>query len=434
VGAIEGVIADSSGGAVAAHVIARNLDTDITRETTASSDGAFRMTQLPVGRYSVTADAEHFATLVQQPITVNISQTVQLRLPLTLSAVKSIVDVQADASLIDSTTNVVGAVVTGREILELPLNGRNFTQLGLLQSGVAPLTASMAKYGGSLRANQAYAVNGMRPESNNYLVDGSQNVDRLDGAFALKPPVDAIAEFRILTLNAPPEFGTFAGSTTSVVTRSGSNQFHGSAYEFFRNNLLDARNFFSQSVEPLKQNQFGVTGGGPIRRDKLFVFGYYEGFRNRQGVTYASTVPTTAAQSGDFSGLSSPLINYATGGTLFPGGKLPLSALSPIGLAIAKFYPAGNLSPTIYSTTPVTHNDYDQTGIRADYAHTDSDQYFLRYAWSQGDNLNPISLRGSPLPGFPTRDDLVTHSATLANTHSFSSTLNNSAFLLALFV
>jgi hypothetical protein len=335
-----------------------------------------------------------FRTIVQQPIALNISQSVRLQFALEVSAVTSTVTVESDASLVDTSTNALGAVVTGHEILELPLNGRNFTQLGLLQSGVAPLTPAMAKFGGSLRANQAYAVNGMRPESNNYLVDGSQNVDRLDGAFALKPPVDAIEEFRILTLAAPPEFGTFAGSTTSVVTRAGGNQFHGSAYEFFRNNVLDARNFFSRSVEPLKQNQYGVTAGGPIKRDKLFVFGYYEGFRNRQGVTYTSTVPTQAERNGDFSGLATPFVNYAAGGVLVPGGKIPASFFNPIGIAVANLYPIGNVSPTIFTTTPVTHNDYDQTGVRADYSRSTTDQYFLRYRLVSGRQFEPYLIAG----------------------------------------
>ena len=427
VGAVEGTVTDVTGAAVAAHVSVRNLDTDSAREASADEGGLFHFAQIPIGRYRITVDAEHFATIVQEPVTVNISQNVHLHFSLALSTVKSTVDVQSDASLVDVATNALGAVVTGHEILDLPLNGRNFTQLGLLQSGVAPLTQSMARFGGSLRSNQAYAVNGMRPESNNYLVDGSQNVDKLDGAFALKPPVDAIEEFRILTLGAPPEFGTFAGSTTSVVTRAGGNQVHGSAYEFFRNNVLDARNFFSQSVEPLKQNQYGVTLGGPVKRDKLFLFGYYEGFRNRQGVTYTSTVPSQAEHSGDFTGLSSPLVNYAEGGTPVPGGKIPASSFSPIGVAVAKLYPFGNVSPTVYTTTPVTHNDTDQTGIRSDYVRSETDQYFLRYAWSQGENLNPISLRGSSLPGFPTQDNLNTHSAAISNTHSLSPTLTNAA-------
>ena len=167
VGAVEGRVTDASGGTIAAHATLRNLDTDTSRETSAAASGIFRFAQVPVGRYSITVDAEHFATVVQQPITVNISQNVRLQFALEVSAVKSTVDVQSDASLVDISTNALGAVVTGHEILDLPLNGRNFTQLGLLQSGVAPLSQAMARFGGSLRSNQAYAVNGMRPESNN---------------------------------------------------------------------------------------------------------------------------------------------------------------------------------------------------------------------------------------------------------------------------
>ena len=149
--------------------------------------------------------------------------------------------------------------MTGRELVDLPLNGRNFTQLGLLQTGVAPLTAGVATAGGSLRQGQAYAVNGMRPEQNVYLVDGAQNINRMDGGYALKLPVDAIAEFRILTQSAPPEYGGTGGATTSVVTRSGGNQFHGSLYEFVRNDAFDARNYFSRGgraaqAEPVRRH------------------------------------------------------------------------------------------------------------------------------------------------------------------------------------
>ena len=435
-GVIEGIVADSSGAMVAGHIAVKNLESGEIREAQSGADGLFRVPHVAVGAYAVTVSAAHFGTVVQEPVTVDVSRTIRLRISLPLATVQTSVQVNADAPPVDTATNALGAVVTGHEILELPLNGRDFAQLGLLQSGVAPLTPSMAKFGGSLRANQGYAVNGMRPESNNYLVDGAQNVDRMDGAFALKPPVDAIDEFRIITLNAPAEFGGFAGSTTTVVTRAGTNELHGSAYEFFRNNVLDSRNFFSQSVEPLKQNQFGVTAGGPIRKDKLFVFGYYEGFRNRQGITYTSTVPSVAERNGDFSGLASPLLNYAQGGIQVPGGKVPASSFNPIGIRIADLYPVANLGPTIYTTTPVTHNDTDQVGGRADWNASETNQYFLRYAWSTGNNLNPISLRGSPLPGFPTRDDLNTDSASFGNTHSFSPTLNNSlhvSFLRFLF-
>ena len=348
---------------------------------------------------------------------------------LDVAAVKQAVTVIGDANLVDTSTNTLGKVVEGKDILELPLNGRNFAQLGLLQTGVAPLTAAISKFGGSLRANQAYSVNGQRPESNNFLLDGAENIDRLDGAYALRPPVDAIVEFRILTLNAPAEYGGFTGSTTSVVTRAGGNEIHGTVYEFLRNDKLDTQNFFSQSVEPLKQNQFGATMGGPIKKDKLFFFGYYEGFRNRQGVTNSATVPTAAERAGDFSGLSSPLTDYSNGGALFPGGKVPSSLFNPIALNVIKLYPLGNVTPSIYTSTTVTQNDNDQAGIRLDLNQSERDQFFLRYSWSAGNNLNPISLRGAPVPGFPTSDDLNTQSATLSNLHSISPNMNNSVRL-----
>ena len=221
------------------------------------------------------------------------------------------------------------------------MNGRNFTQLGLLQAGVAPLTGGVATAGGSLRSGQAYAVAGQRPESNNYVVDGAKNINRMDGGYALRIPVDAIAEFRILTHTAPPEYGGTSGSSTSVVTKSGGNALHGSLYEFLRNQKMDARNFFSKEVEPLKQNQFGGTVGGPIRKDKLFFFGYSEGFRNRQGITRSGIVPTAAQRAGDFSGRNPPLLNLAAGGTPFPNGQLPSSQFDAVALNVLKLYPAG---------------------------------------------------------------------------------------------
>jgi hypothetical protein len=260
-GAIEGLVKDTSASPVAAHVAAKNLDTAFTKEVTAETSGFFRLPLLPVGRYSVTVDAPHFATLIRQPITVNVSETVRVDLALALATVKETLTITSDAPLVDTSTNALGAVVTGREIVDLPLNGRNFTQLGLLQSGAAPLTAGLIEAGGPLRQGQTYSVNGARPEQNNYLIDGAQNLNRMDSGYALKVPVDAISEFRILTQTAPAEYGGTAGATTTVITRSGGNNFHGNLYEFIRNNNLDTRNFFSKDVEPLHQNQFGGTFG-----------------------------------------------------------------------------------------------------------------------------------------------------------------------------
>ncbi len=426
-GTIEGVVSDPTGAVVAgARVTARNLDTGFAKEAAAGGDGFYRLLLLPVGQYSLTVEAPQFAVTVREPIQVNVTQTVRVNAQLDVRSVTETVTVAGGAQLVETAANALGRVVTGRELVDLPLNGRNFSQLGLLQTGVAPLTAGVVTAGGSMRQGQAYAVNGMRPEQNMYLVDGAQNMNRMDGGFALRLPVEAIAEFRILTQSAPPEFGGTGGATTSVVTRSGGNQLHGSLYEFVRNDAFDARNFFSAEVEPLKQNQFGGTAGGPIRRDRILFFGYYEGLQNRQGITTTATVPTAAERRGDFSALGSPLLNLAAGGVPFPGNQIPDAAINPVARNVLALYPLGNVSPSIYRETLVVTNAFHQAGGRVDVNASPRDQYFVRYSFSGGHNLNPISVRGSDAPGFPTRDDLTTHSATVSSTHIFSPTLTNS--------
>jgi hypothetical protein len=423
-GAIEGQVSDSSKASVAAHVTVENLATGFQKEGQSEDNGLFRIPLLPVGQYRVRVEAPHFSTFTQAPVTVNLGQSVRLDINLTVAAVQASITVSSDAPQVDTVTNVLGAVVTGREIVDLPLNGRNFTQLGLLQSGAAPLTSGLTQAGGPLRQGETYAVNGSRPEQNLYTVDGGQIVNRMDGGFALRVPVDAVAEFRILTQTATPEFGGTGGAVTAVVTRSGTNHVHGSAYEFLRNDRLDTRNFFSQEVQPLKQNQFGGTLGGPLRRDKLFLFGYYEGYRNRQGQTTSAIVPSTAQRAGNFSGSGTPLLNLAAGGTPFPGNQLP--AINPVAQNILGFYPLPNAGTNLYQTTVVATNDYDQAGARLDYDASANDQLFARFSFSGGYDVNPVSVRGSPVPGFPTRDDLKTHSAELAETHTFSPTVTNS--------
>ncbi|MBK9168200.1 MAG: TonB-dependent receptor [Bryobacterales bacterium] len=434
VGSIEGEIRDASGGAIGgASVSVTNLDTGLAQTQTTSAAGSYRFPLVPVGRYRFFVEQAGFATFEQQPVQLNISQIVRLDVVLEPASQRESITVEGDAALVDTATNTLGKVVTTREVLDLPLNGRNFTQLGLLQAGVAPLTAGIQQAGGSLRGGQGYAVNGQRPESNSYRVDGGSNVSRMDGGFGLRIPVDAIAEFRILTHTAPPEYGGTSGSTTAVVTRSGTNAWHGSLYEFLRNDIFDARNFFSADVEPLKQNQFGGTVGGPVQRDQTFVFGYYEGFRNRQGVTRAGVVATPQQREGDFSGRPSPLINIAGGGVPFPGSIIPPSLLNPVSLEVMRrFIPLGNTGPSVSTNTVVTHNDYDQGGGRLDHIFSTADQLAFRYSYSTGANINPISIRGSDLPGFPVQDDLATHSITLSETHLFSPTAVNS-FRLAYF-
>src|ERR1700733_7871432 len=287
-GSIRGSVVDPSGAAVQiASVSATQTETGLTRTAQTDHSGAYVLMELPVGHYRLQVEGKGFQTYIQQGIILDVNETATVPVRLAVGAETQKIEVLADAQLIQGTVTSLGKTISEREVLDLPLNGRNFTQLGLLQPGVVPLTPGLAEAGGSLRDGQAYAVNGQRPESNNFLIDGADNFNGVDGGFVLKPPVDAITEFRIITHSANAEFGGALGSTTNIITRSGTNQLHGTLWEFLRNDAVDANNYFysGSSKEPLKQNQFGATIGGPIKKDKAFIFGFYEGFRNRQGET-----------------------------------------------------------------------------------------------------------------------------------------------------
>src|SRR5580658_217370 len=300
-GSIRGTVSDPSGAVVeAATVTAKQIETGLTRVAITDRQGEYVLVELPIGHYQLEIQAQGFQTYMQQGISLDINQTATVIVHLRVGSETQQVEVTADAELIQNTVSSLGQTVMEREILDLPLDGRNFSQLGLLQPGVVPLTPGLLEAGGPARANQAYAVDGQRPESNNFLIDGADNVNAVDAGFVLKPPIDAIAEFRILTHNANAEFGRNTGSTTNIVTRGGTNSFHGAAWEFLRNDAMDASDYFTQGVQPLKQNQFGATFGGPIVKSKTFFFGYYEGFRNRQGETVPATVPSLAETQGNF--------------------------------------------------------------------------------------------------------------------------------------
>src|SRR6185437_7530190 len=240
-GTIRGTVTDPSGAVVqGATVTAKQVETGLTRTAVSGADGGYVLLELPVGDYRLKVEAKNFRQYLQQGITLNVNETATVPVHLVLGSENQQVEVKADAQLIQDAVTSLGTVVHEREIVSLPLDGRNFSQLGTLQPGVVPLTPGLQEAGSSLRAGQAYAVNGQRPESNNFLIDGANNFNGIDAGFVLKPPIDAISEFRILTHNSSAEFGNSLGSTTNIITKSGTNSFHGAAWEFLRNDALDA--------------------------------------------------------------------------------------------------------------------------------------------------------------------------------------------------
>jgi hypothetical protein len=428
VGILEGSIRDPASATVTnAEVAIKNAQTGLTLTVHSAHDGSFHFSNIPVGEYSLSVTAAGFAAFSIPSIRIDVDRDVRIPIKLEIASAHSEVSVVGASSLIDVGT-AVGNVVSAREATDLPLNGRNFTQLGLLQPGVAPMTSGLLQAGGIVRSQQAYGVNGQAPESNNYLLDGMTNVDSVNGAFAIRTPVDAISEFRVLTLNAPAEYGQTAGATTTVVTKSGSNQFHGDLYEFIRNDAFDARNFFAITTEPLHQNQFGATIGGPIRKNKDFFFAYYEGYRNVQGETQAAIVPTAAQRTGDFSGLVDPntgqqvpLINEFTG-QQFPNNTIPSFLLNPISLKAEGLLPLPNIGTNVFSSTQNLNQSYNQGGARYDHYFDNGDRLFGRYAASSLNTLDPLPIAGSGVPGFPVANSITTNSATISEVHAFSPT------------
>jgi hypothetical protein len=437
-GNIRGTVSDPSGAVVqGAIVTAEQTETGLTRTATTDHTGNYVLLELPVGHYRLDVSTKGFQKYAREGISLNVNETAVVAAHLTVGSEQERVQVEADAELIQPTVTSLGQVVSERELLDLPLDGRNFSQLGLLQPGVVPLTPGLAEAGGSLRKGQAYAVNGQRPESNNFLIDGANNFNGVDGGFVLTPPIDAIQEFRILTHNASAEFGNSLGSTTNIITKSGSNTVHGALWEFLRNDAFDATNYFAATTEPLKQNQFGGSIGGPVRKDKTFFFGFYEGFRNRQGKTQGSTVPSLAQRQGDFSAICP---EGFTGGFCnnpnhqlfnvflnqpYPNNQMPPPGSGPTSISafsqgLLSLFPNPNVGTNEFVSTQTLQDDINQFGLRLDHYLTASDTLNFRYMFSDGTRFDPLSPAGASVPGFPVGEDHRAQNFVAQETHVFS--------------
>src|SRR5438552_3079920 len=312
-GSILGTITDASGAAISgAKVTLTNEGTGAALSTTTGADGVYKFTPLKVGSYKVTASYQGFQTITQTNIEVNVGTDVVINFNLKPGAVTQTVEVVAAVPVLQTQNASVGQVIDSRSVNDLPLNGRNFTFLAQLSAGV---NTPQADTRGNA-ANGAFAANGLRPAQNNYLLDGIDNnsdtVDFLNGTnFVVLPPVDAVAEFKVQTSGFSAEYGRSGAAVLNATIKSGSNEFHGAAWEFFRNDKFDAadriENAGGTPKGALRQNQFGLSSGGPVIKNKIFFFADYEGLRRRQGTVLTGTVPTLAERNSGFTDFSDRL-------------------------------------------------------------------------------------------------------------------------------
>ncbi|MBI4481106.1 MAG: carboxypeptidase regulatory-like domain-containing protein, partial [Acidobacteria bacterium] len=301
-GTLRGRVRDTSGGAIsAAEVVARDTAKGITYQTRSDAQGLYQMA-LPVGAYDLQATADQFAAVKESALTLSLGQTINLDFSLPVQGLQESIEVRAEVPLVDTTSGTISGLVDRERLQTLPLNGRDFGQLALLQPGVMPnANGANAPFGGKWAT---FVVNGQLDQSTLFLLDGSEINDiasgrNPSGSSGLLLGLDAVQEFQVLLQNYKAEFGKNSGGVIHVATRSGTNQLHGSVFEYLRHSALDAKNFFDLADLPIpafQRNQFGAAVGGPVRKDRTFFFLNYEGLRERKGITSVATVPTDAAR------------------------------------------------------------------------------------------------------------------------------------------
>ncbi len=406
-GKIVGLVQDNSGGVLpGAGIVARNLGTGATREAVTNDRGRYEIAGLQPGRYQVEAALTGFRRTSQGPLTVAVNEETRLDFLLELGELAENITVQGESSVVQTTTAAIGKLIEEKQIVALPLIDRNFASLGLLTPGVTTR--------GQSTTDASYVVHGQRQDANNFQLDGVANVTLGGNAVQARPNVDAVQEFKIQTSNFSAEFGRNAGSVVQVVTKSGTNDFRGNAWEFLRNDRFQARNFFAQGdPPPLRQNQFGGTFGGPIvipgvyaGRNRTFFFGAYEGFRSTRGLTRQTVVATAQERSGDFSFLARPIIDPATG-LPFPGNVIPADRISGAARALLGLMPLPNIDgarprQNNYVSSPANVNDYNQYMARIDHSVSGSWNLFYRHFLQQQDTFNPFQGAGpANYTGFP---------------------------------
>ena len=420
-GALRVRVLDPSGSVVAgAHVTVAAEATDLRRTAVTGNAGEALLNWLPVGAYEVRVEADGFAPGQRRGLAVTVNQELLVSFELAVAGRAEIVEVVAAVSEVNLASGASGQVMERKAVQELPLNGRNFLELAVLQAGVAPRGPAVTESTPVLPGQQGFSANGLRPQSNNFLLDGADNNETGLGSAAAVPSPDFLQEFRILTNSYSAEFGRGGGAVVNVITRSGGNQLSGSAYNFLRNDAFDARNFFSPSVPNLTQNQFGTTLGGPVRKDKTFFFGAYEGYRSKQGQTASATVLSALERQGDFR--QSPVRpRDPNTGQPFPDGVIPASRLSPISQNILRLIPLPNTGRNQLISVEDGILDANQFLVRADHHLSDRSRLQARYFHQRSDIAKPFTFPPPVnIPGLPYRDFARIHNALLGYTKTLS--------------
>ena len=383
----------------------QNLNTGAKYSGTTDGEGNYSFTLLPIGPYTMRAEASGFKTWIVGQVTLAIGDRLRQDIHLEVGQVDQSIEVTASSPALQSESSSLGNLVSERAVQDLPLNGRNFIVLAQLTAGATegePTGLPSGTRPDDRRQTSAVSVNAQPTSFNNFLIDGMDNNERFIGTIIVKPSVDALVEMKVQTNLYSAELGRTAGGVINFVTKSGVNKFHGSLFEFLRNEKLDARNFFAGATKPsYKQNQFGGSIGGPIRKNRTFFFGDYEVFRTRQGQTAVSTIPTVAMRQGNFAGLNAIFDPLTTrpdparpGVSIrdrFPGDQIPASRIDPVSRRLIDLYPQPLTTGLVnnFTYTPNREQNNDTFDVRVDHRFTDSNTFFGRYSFNNTKTLIP---------------------------------------------
>lgn len=440
-GNISGYARDASGAAVpGATVTALMTERQATRTAQTDQQGFYSFIGLPPGHYQVTFEANGFQKQVQSGIQLTVGQNVRVDASLSVGTVRNEVEVGTAAPLVDTVSTTLSGLIDDRRVVDLPLNGRNVMGLAAILPGVTNVSAPQQM--GDARGGSEMDVNGGRPNMNLFTFDGGyfNNPSRNTGINY--PPPDAIQEVRILTNNFSAEFGHNPGSQVEVLSKAGTNSFHGALWEFLRNDALNARDFFAPRVPAEKQNQFGAAAGGPIIKNKVFVFGSYQGLTNHQEAeSVQASLPTEAQRNGDFTGLGETLANPvnpltgapltdASGNTCVAANRIAPGCISPVAKNLLQYVPTvpgGSL--VSLAPSPLNQN---LGMLRVDWNLSDRHHLFGHYYQSENDRSTPFAGGGN-IPGYIGENfNVGTKQGTLNDTYTFSPTLINQAIFSVL--